>query len=174
MGAALAMACALVGCSDEGSGEGDGGSGTVGPEGPANPVQFQHPGANLYLTADDFRVVADGETFVGVEPVEIDDNQGHTIELKWNEHGAEMRVYIYAASDGTDWYVDEIRIYDGVPNDSEWVYYEGQEYFRAPLGQPDRGEVLTLEGGAGDPGRSASLYLRNYEVLAYDESQQTP
>lgn len=67
-----------------------------------------------------------------------------TLELEWTERGADMRLYIYVDVDGTDWVVTEIRTYNG-DADAEWIYYEGPEIMRCPLGQYARG-TLSITG----------------------------
>lgn len=65
-------------------------------------------------------------------------NEYTTLELTWFEDQQEHRINFYVQSDGIDWWVDEIRTYDGNDN-PEWITTEG-EYFRTPLGEAYRGD----------------------------------
>jgi hypothetical protein len=113
------------------------------PAGPRNPINWTT--ALMTFTADDLRIEAGGETFLGGVPdvpVQHDPglpDEGMTFERTWEEHGLQMRLYIYLTSDGTDWWSDEIRIYDG-SSDGEWVTFTGI-FFRASLGQEFRGDL---------------------------------
>jgi hypothetical protein len=66
-------------------------------------------------------------------------NRYTTLELGWNERGVDMRLFIYFASDGHDWWANEIRTYNGHAA-GNWIYYDGT-FFRTPLGSTYTGEV---------------------------------
>jgi hypothetical protein len=140
-------------------------SGVLGPSGPQEPgvESLASPGAQgvgwtterVALTADDFRLdVSDLEFGVDVWP-QLDSNPGMeywTLEVIWFEHDVEQRLNMYFGSDGTDWWVDEIRTYDGY-DPGEWVFAYGP-FFQTPLGEAFEGDVtveLLGEGRPGDP-----------------------
>jgi hypothetical protein len=104
------------------------------------------------LRAQDFAIEVGGQHFVVADPpADLHSDHGNatyqTLEVTWVENGVEMRWNIYLASDGVDWWVSEMRTYNGAEQ-GDWVTFEG-ERFRTPLGQAYRGDVdLTAsEGG---------------------------
>jgi hypothetical protein len=107
------------------------------------------------LAADAFAVAANGLDFTtaGAEP-EVHSDPGSadywTLELIWTEHDREQRLFMYFGSDGTDWWVDEIRTYDGY-EEGEWIYAYGP-FFKTPLGETYEGDVRIDLLGRGRPG----------------------
>jgi hypothetical protein len=106
------------------------------------------------LTADDFRLgVNDLEFGVDVQPTRLTSDPGDrnywTLEVEWTEHEVEQRLNMYFGSDGTDWWVDEIRTYDGY-DPGEWVYAYGP-FFKSPLGEAFEGDVQVDLLGTGRP-----------------------
>lgn len=89
-------------------------------------------------------------------------NEYTTLELTWQEHDVEMRLYIYFRSDGTDWWSNEIRTYDG-RKQGEWITYEG-EFFRSKLGSPFTGD---LDLQAKDHGVTGRLRLTGMTLEAF-------
>ncbi len=94
------------------------------------------------LQCADFYIVANGQTFYGdVDQVEVHSDPGWpgycTLEMIWQENGVEMRLFIYFKADGSKWWADEIRTYDGQAN-ADWIYYTGT-FFESPLGEPYSG-----------------------------------
>ncbi len=70
-----------------------------------------------------------------------------TLEWTWTEHGVEMRLNLYFASDGATWWVSEIRAYDGRQS-AEWLTASGT-FFEGPLGQAYDGPAeVSLANGA--------------------------
>jgi hypothetical protein len=61
-----------------------------------------------------------------------------TLEVTWLDDGIEMRVFLYFASDGADWWISEMRTYNGDPS-GEWITSTG-EFLRTPLGRPFEGD----------------------------------
>jgi hypothetical protein len=102
------------------------------------------------LSADDFAIVADGRTFLGRPPYTIHSDPGNaeyrTLELTWFEHGVEMRMNLYVEADGSDWWLSELRTYDG-QEQGDWITYAGP-LFRTPRGLPFRGTVELTSAGA--------------------------
>lgn len=109
------------------------------------------------LSADAFSVEANDLVFTteGTEPQVHSDPGGPdywTLEVEWSEQDREQRLYLYFGSDGTDWWVDEIRTRDGY-DPAEWIYAYGP-FFQTPLGETYEGDVridLLGEGRPGDP-----------------------
>ena len=107
------------------------------------------------LGADAFSVEANGLAFTTLgAPLRVGSDPGGpdywTLEAEWLEQGLEQRLYMYFGSDGTDWWVDEIRTRDGY-DPAEWVYAYGP-FFRTPLGEAYEGEVRIDLLGEGRPG----------------------
>jgi|GEM_PF-2253060 len=99
---------------------------------------------NVTFAASSFAIDVNGQTFTASDPaIDFDGDPGNdefqTLEVTWMENGVEMRWYVYFASDGTDWWVEEFRTYNGDP-DGDWVTFDG-EFFRTPLGTPFSGDV---------------------------------
>lgn len=114
------------------------------------------------LEAADFRIEVGGQRFVGATQMDVRSDPGTmaswTLELTWQEHGREMRVNMYFASDGRDWRVREVRTYDGNAQ-GEWVYYVAP-LFRVPLGQAFQGQLSLQMARADTPTvRSATLHF---------------
>ncbi|HSB85057.1 MAG TPA: hypothetical protein VLD86_02050, partial [Ilumatobacteraceae bacterium] len=66
-------------------------------------------------------------------------NEYTTLELEWDGGGVPMRILMYFASDGTDWWATELRTYDGSA-DPKWIEMPG-EFFRSPLGTAWQGDL---------------------------------
>lgn len=109
---------------------------------PMNAVRWST--AAVDFVAEDFYLEAHGKRYLAnVASVERHSDPGtatyRTLEVTWQEHGTEMRVYLYFAADATHWWVNEIRTYNGrTPGD--WITYTG-EFFKTPQGRPFRGTL---------------------------------
>ncbi len=134
-----------------GDADGDGDARTV--EGDARAVEGAAVSWKtdvVSLKCDDFYIVAEGQTFkADVDEVDVHSDAGDetycTLELVWPENGVEMRLNIYFRSDGSQWWSDEIRTYDGqTPGD--WLYYTAGDFFKTDLGEPFNGSVEITSG----------------------------
>lgn len=106
------------------------------------------------LQADGFLVEANGLEFTtDGAPLGTSSDPGGpdywTLEVTWLEQDREQRLNMYFGSDGTDWWVDEIRTYDGYPQ-GEWVLAYGP-FFTTPLGEAYEGDVRIDLLGEGRP-----------------------
>ncbi|MGI8686680.1 MAG: hypothetical protein ACR2MO_16585 [Acidimicrobiales bacterium] len=115
---------------------------TTAAPAPASGGSLRAETRQVSLTADAVSIDAGGRQFVTVQPVVVHSDPGDstytTLELKWREHGVEMRLFIYFTANGREWWSNEIRTYDG--NDpGEWITYTG-DFFRRPLGTPFTGD----------------------------------
>ena len=141
----------------------------------ANPVDWNT--ATVALHADDLRIVAGRDTYLGDDPeatLRSDPgmpNEYTTLERIWHEHGNEMRLFLYFKSDGTDWWSDEIRTYGNA--DGAWYHYKG-EFFRRPLGQPFEGDVTLPAQPDGSTVRMTGLRLQAFAPPAACANQTTP
>ncbi len=108
---------------------------------------------HVALAADDFRLEVNDLVFgEDVWPQSLDSNPGidyWTLEVVWFEHDVEQRLNMYFGSDGTDWWVDEIRTYDG-QEQGDWVSALGP-FFTTPLGEAFEGDVTVELLGGGRP-----------------------
>lgn len=105
------------------------------------------------LAADAIRLEVAGDVFSLTDvPVAVHSDEGDasawTLEVDWRELGVDQRLNLYFRSDGTDWWVEELRTYDGsVPG--RWIHYPGP-LFRTALGSTYLGDER-LEGVNEDP-----------------------
>ncbi len=113
------------------------------------------------LTADWLRIVPDApgegpdQVFTG-ERVALKSDPGddtrRTLEATWLEDGSEMRVNLYLAADEDNWWVRELRTYDGQPT-PDWITFPGP-FFETPLDETHQDDVLLdsalIEGAQGN------------------------
>lgn len=113
-------------------------------------------------------IEAGGRRFVTAAPITAHSDPGDatstTLELTWQEHGVEMRLFIYFTSDGRDWWSDEIRTYDG-GSPGEWITYEG-EFFRRPLGTAFVGDFEVSQPAPG----TGRVHLAGAQLEAFRRS----
>ena len=149
----------------------------AGQPGTPAPVHFATPQVTFDATA--LLIDAEGRRFTsGGSVVDVNSDPGipnnyTTLELTWNERGVEMRLYMYFASDGHNWWSNEIRTYNGhAPGD--WIYYTGT-FFRDTAGHrvhrqrrplPDRrqGPPANLESAASALPAAGRVQERDVEV----------
>lgn len=114
---------------------------SAGGLGAAPSVQWSTPFASLQASA--LWIETGGQRFTGSSVVDVHSDPGtatyRTLEMSWMEHGVEMRLFIYFAADSADWWVTEMRTYDG-RSPGNWAYYDGP-LFRTPIGRTFRGNV---------------------------------
>ncbi len=104
------------------------------------------------LQADDFSITVDGVQYTAAgAAVDVHSDPGdpsyQTLELVWQEHGREMRWFIYFASCANQWWSNEMRTYNGKAA-GDWVTFHG-DFFRRALGSTYSGDldVTATEGG---------------------------
>ena len=134
------------------------------PRGSAGvPVHWQTDAVDLQ--ADAFSLAVNGLVFTidGTEPtVHADPGSPGTpvLELAWVEHGVKQRMIWSFLHDESDWWVGEIRAYDGFA-DGQWVRADGP-FFESPLGATYEGDVrieLVGDGRPEDPGKRVPAEL---------------
>jgi len=106
------------------------------------------------LRAESMRLDVEGKVFTTAgAPVAIGSDPGDatswTLEVEWPEHGVGQRLYLYFVADDRDWWVREVRTYDGFA-EGEWVYADGP-FLRTPLGEVFEGDVRIDLVGRGRP-----------------------
>lgn len=134
--------------------------------GAGNTVRWQTEVVSL--DAADFFIEAGGVRYVdapGAMRVRSDpgDLTYWTLEVEWREHDRVMRLNLYFAADGRDWWVSEIRTYDG-RDPADWIYYKGV-FFKRPLGQAFAGDV-DLSSSLPFPGR---LVFRGLQLAVHPQ-----
>ncbi len=114
------------------------------PAAATSPFHFETP--TVRLDASSVEVVIGDQTFEPTSDVRVDGDPGMpnehtTLELTWHHRGIEQRIDIYFASDGIDWWANEIRTYNG-QTDGDWVEPPAQgEYFKSRLGTAYVGDL---------------------------------
>lgn len=114
------------------------------------------------LEATDFFIEAGGQRYLGAPgAMRVRSDPGDlnywTLEVEWRENDREMRLNFYFAADEGDWWVSEIRTYDG-RDPADWITYKGV-FFKRPLGQAFAGDV-DVSSSLPFPGRLAFRDLR--------------
>lgn len=128
-----------------------------GNEAPAagdGSAAFSWTTSRVVFTSNTFTIDVGGQRYspIGVH-VDVNTDPGDatyaTLELSWQEHGVPMNVNVYFAADAANWWVTEMRTYNGkAPSAADWVTFMGDE-FRTPLGGTYSGDVnlTATEGG---------------------------
>ncbi|HEX4980604.1 MAG TPA: hypothetical protein VFV63_02855 [Ilumatobacteraceae bacterium] len=110
----------------------------------ATSLRFETP--TVRLDASSVEVVVGDQTFAPTTDVRVDGDPGTpneytTLELTWHEGVIEQRINMYFKSDGIDWWVDEIRTYNG-QSDGDWFEPTAHgQYFKSALGAAYRGDL---------------------------------
>ncbi len=125
----------LVACTE--------GSSPDTPSERTGPIEWQTAGT-LFRAAS-IAIEASGQEFrVATEHVELGPGavveRRTTLEATWREHGVEMRLSMYLTTDGTDWWADEIRTYDGAAQ-GDWITHHG-DFLRSPIDLPYEGDLV--------------------------------
>jgi hypothetical protein len=139
---------------------------------PAPAIHWTTPVVDL--AAEAFSVEANDLVFTteGTEPQVRSDPGGPdywSLEVEWTEQDLEQRLFMYFGSDGSDWWVDEIRTRDGY-DPAEWIYAYGP-FFTTPLGEAYEGDVRIDLVGSGRPGDETN---RVPGVLTIEGMRLTP
>lgn len=115
---------------------------------PAAPVEagFHFETPTVMMDATSVEVITADRGWVPTDDVVVHSDPGManeytTLELTWHDDGIEQRMYMYFQSNGIDWWVREIRTYDGQA-DGDWMEpaAEGQ-FFKSPLGTAFVGDL---------------------------------
>jgi hypothetical protein len=106
---------------------------------------------SVRLEADALEIRAGDTVFRGQAPYDVRSDPGgptyRTLEVEWQEDGAEQRLYLYFAADERDWWVSEVRTRDGF-EDPDWITYAEDFLLATPRGETWEGD-LHLERGQG-------------------------
>lgn len=109
-----------------------------------NPISWKTD--RVSLSADDFSFTANGKIYYANVPgLKIDSDLGSPsytdLELEWEENGAPMRIYMYFKVENGQWWVTELRTYNG-KNPGDWIWYDG--FGKTPLGNAFSASSLNL------------------------------
>lgn len=78
------------------------------------------------LEADDLEIRVGDKVFHGIGPSAVHSDPGdteyRTLEITWQEQGVEQRMNLYFGADEDEWWISEIRTYDGFEQ-GEWINY---------------------------------------------------
>ncbi len=132
-----------------------------------NPVDWTTN--RVSLKADHFFILASADTFyANVDSVEVHSSPGDStycsLEITWQEHGVEMRLYIYFYADSLNWWSDEFRTYNGEQN-AQWFYYFG-EFFLSPLGEAFSGD-FEFESDTSGVGTTGTVHMEGLRLQAF-------
>lgn len=122
---------------------------------------------NVSFTADDLWIDVGGQRFtIAGAKVAVNTDPGTvlytTLELTWTEHGVQMNVNIYFQSDGTQWWSDELRTYNGKA-EGDWVTFRG-DFFRNALGTASTG---TFDQTATENGVTSHFHIDGLKLIAF-------
>jgi hypothetical protein len=131
------------------------------------------------LDAREFVIESNGRTFRPKAPTRIsghhdtstdDPPKRAELEAHWQDQGTFMRLGFELRSDGTDWWIDRLRAYDGT-DQPEYLYYGGlEERTRTPVGQAFEGS-LDARATRGQRGRlvpDARVRIMDMRLEAFD------
>lgn len=132
-----------------------------------NPVEWIT--SRVSLIADHFFIVTPSDTFyANVDAVDVDSDPGDStycsLEITWQEHGVEMRLYMYFHADSLNWWSDQFRTYNGEQN-AQWFYYYG-EFFLSPLGETYTGDFEFVSDTSGID-NTGTLHMEGLQLRAF-------
>lgn len=101
---------------------------------PGTPIYFSTN--YVSLRANDFTLNINGKiykapqklTSINSDPDDKNLGKYTTLEAIWFDNGIEMRMNMYFKHDGTFWYLNELRTYNG-NNPPDWIYYKPVDSF---------------------------------------------
>lgn len=118
------------------------------------------------LQADAVSIDVGGRTFRAPANAQVHSDPGdstyQTLELDWSEQGVEQRLFVYFAADPTDWWVSEIRSYNGA-QPGDWIYYDAPQV-ATPRGMSYVGNLDLSGTGSGMAGE---LRIDNMRLTAF-------
>lgn len=107
----------------------------AGSDSPSSPAPESRTAADtgviwdsgsVRFEADAFELRVGDRVFRGIGPAEVRSDPGdeayRTLEVVWSEQGVEQRMNLYFGADESDWWISEVRTYDGFV-DGEWIDY---------------------------------------------------
>lgn len=142
---------------------------------------------DVYLEADEFKIFADNRQFFlkpedSLISLHSDPSLNHpdytTLEAIWKENNVEMRLFMYFYKNNKEWWVGEIRTYDG-KSPGSWIYYKpekGFEYFKTPLGgyYGNYQNAGILRSTSSERGVKGEIHYKNLKLGAFLNQILTP
>jgi hypothetical protein len=110
----------------------------------------------VHLGADSLDLQANGRTVHALtNTMRVDGDPGGlsrwTLELTWFEAGLEQRINLSFASDGAQWWIDQVQAYDGVVPDPKWAVFDQRPLAVTPMGGVFHGDLVAQgKGRAGE------------------------
>jgi hypothetical protein len=144
------------------------GRGTDSPTRPASSgTGISFVTNNVSFTADDLWIDVGGQRFTSTgAKVDVHTDPGTasytTLELTWTEHGVQMNVNIYFQSDGTQWWSNELRTYNGKA-EGDWVTFRG-DFFRSARSAESTG---TFDQTATENGVTSHFHIDGLKLIAF-------
>ena len=121
------------------------------------------------LEANSVSIHADDSVFTPQANATVHSDPGtptyRTLEMSWAEQGVPMNMNIYFAADSENWWVTEIRTYNG-RSPGDWIYYESPA-IKAPLGDSYVGDV-NLDSTSSDSNASGRLTIAGLRLTAFE------
>lgn len=123
------------------------------------PVDWVTP--QVSFKADDFYIDVGGRGYhPGTNETTVHSDPGSsiytTLEVTWFENNTEMRLNIYFAADQNNWWISEIRTYNG-ENPGNWIIHRTTNPNRIRLGQP-----MSIDGDL-----TAGVYVQGLELRTF-------
>lgn len=123
------------------------------------PIDWETP--QVSLKADDFYIDVGGRGYhPGTNETTVHSDPGSpiytTLEVTWFENNTEMRLFIYFAADQNNWWISEIRTYNG-ENPGNWIIHQIANPNRIRLGQP-----MSIDGDL-----TAGVYFQGLQLKAF-------
>jgi hypothetical protein len=141
------------------------------PSGEAAGSAVVWDSGSVRFEADSFELRIGDQVFHGSGPAEVDsdpgDSESRTLEVFWHERGVEQRMNLYFGADESDWWLTEVRTYDG-SEDGDWINYAlvdepSSEMLRTPRGSTHAGDVRFLGWGR----VTGELIIEGLELTAF-------
>ncbi len=151
---------------------------TIAPTTPSPPGKVHWEDHGVTFNARTFTIETNGRTFQPKSPISItgsydqtqDPPAGAKLDADWKDQGRWMRLGFELRSDGSHWWIEHVRAYDGKVNGS-WLVFGGlKEETLTPVGQAFEGS-LKLRATDGEQKRlidDARVQIDDMRLRAFD------
>lgn len=150
-----------------------------------NKISWKTDSGDVTLSADDFYIDVGGKRFyakakdlrlhsdppdscvpsAGPNCNEEWGKNYTTLEAEWTENNVPMRFYIYFHKNGSTWWTDEMRTYDGTANFRQVYFYEKR--FESPVGQTYSAAEFYAKSNKSESGVNGVIYFKNLKLKAF-------
>jgi hypothetical protein len=132
-------------------------------------VKYAWTTSTVVFEAGDITISAGGRTFIPPTSPAVHSDPGNptytTLETSWSDSGREMRLFVYFQSDGTRWWSEELRTYDGL-DPADWITYRGR-FFDRPVGQAFDGNLDLGSSEAAHEGVTGTVRITGLHLEAF-------